>query len=799
MSQGHNPDTNDANLWPQVTTPPATNGSSQTSDAETVDLLVKAYTSPCISDAKDLVTALQEFDSQTKFINGCKELVAILDALSKIHPFVVVLVAVAVGFAIKLEVERRQNDERVLAVQLQMAGLAESLIVLRQLEDLSQKQDAYDGLYCRLKGFCDSMDKEVRKWTNVHDSYYHTMLLARWARSPHWAGQFRKFAKGFRDLQGELSRILDVNTQVALHQCNSNLKVALAQMRHLTDVTEKMFSDLRKEKEIKFSSYLEKGPPTGNVNKLDDEALKYFIEDNSISSSGDGSTMLNQAVLIRLFRDHAASEVGDIIEQHQAAFDEKFKAMSGDLKLDLRRAMENIKLEIIHAIEKGPYEPIRNEELQSIWKAQGWIGSTESVRCVEAIRRYCNLIEDSEDKGVFQMVGAQFQYLGGVWVQPLIEALDEDASGYISVAEVNAFTESMPSDWTLARWLAFWGFGSRMAVYHYARQIAHILTMLDFAIENQVASINRALIDRYLSPTVWYTDRILAGILSSPTPDEIDMTPVSNYFQEFLDQQMKKMKGRLEKFTFIDSSTTLAWIIGPGRLEANLMVILYLVLQRLIPIVQRASTETTDCSELRPIAISLFQIIDAVKARVSCLRGNPSLRRVDKHLSTFAFGMFQYIDDASAWELRSRDYYHNLRSLMSWEIEDLTKGESVVSTLTACLVPATGAHAQTRDSPPEINSLAVDDSLSSSLNNDENLSDSDGISLTLFNKFGAEIREIVALGGRHKDQEDGWAARLGVRFLTVTEENTLKELKEKLPQGQKRLVEFMLRRQVIHR
>ncbi len=39
------------------------------------------------------------------------------------------------------------------------------------------------------------------------------------------------------------------------------------------------------------------------------------------------------------------------------------------------------------------------------------------------------------------------KYIDVMWVQPILEAIDDDASGFITIAEVNRFTSSRPADW----------------------------------------------------------------------------------------------------------------------------------------------------------------------------------------------------------------------------------------------------------------------------------------------------------------------------------------------------------------
>lgn len=47
-----------------------------------------------------------------------------------------------------------------------------------------------------------------------------------------------------------------------------------------------------------------------------------------------------------------------------------------------------------------------------------------------------------------------FQYISLAWLQPIMEAFDDDGSGYITVAEINKFTEAMPASlkWRYVLW-----------------------------------------------------------------------------------------------------------------------------------------------------------------------------------------------------------------------------------------------------------------------------------------------------------------------------------------------------------
>ena len=51
------------------------------------------------------------------------------------------------------------------------------------------------------------------------------------------------------------------------------------------------------------------------------------------------------------------------------------------------------------------------------------------------------------------------EYISLTRVRPVLEAFDDDASGWISVKEANAFTSSRPLDYSVIKWLAYWAAG----------------------------------------------------------------------------------------------------------------------------------------------------------------------------------------------------------------------------------------------------------------------------------------------------------------------------------------------------
>ena len=87
---------------------------------------------------------------------------------------------------------------------------------------------------------------------------------------------------------------------------------------------------------------------------------------------------------------------------------------------------------------------------------KGWRGNVKARHFVLALRDHYLDKLTSETKGVLGMGTFSnsadpdawaIKYIDLMWVQPILEAFDDDASGFITVTEVNRFTSSRPVDW----------------------------------------------------------------------------------------------------------------------------------------------------------------------------------------------------------------------------------------------------------------------------------------------------------------------------------------------------------------
>ena len=90
---------------------------------------------------------------------------------------------------------------------------------------------------------------------------------------------------------------------------------------------------------------------------------------------------------------------------------------------------------------------------------QRWRGNVKARHFVLALRDYCldkldklkkheNTFGDCEyQTRVTEQDEWTLEYINVTRLQAIIEAFDDDASGFITVGEANAFTTSRPGDW----------------------------------------------------------------------------------------------------------------------------------------------------------------------------------------------------------------------------------------------------------------------------------------------------------------------------------------------------------------
>ena len=80
--------------------------------------------------------------------------------------------------------------------------------------------------------------------------------------------------------------------------------------------------------------------------------------------------------------------------------------------------------------------------------SQGWRGNVKARHFVMALKDYN--IEKAGGDSAGSLVGADkwaLKYINVNRARTILEAFDDDASGFVTIQEVNTFTRARPLDW----------------------------------------------------------------------------------------------------------------------------------------------------------------------------------------------------------------------------------------------------------------------------------------------------------------------------------------------------------------
>jgi hypothetical protein len=115
------------------------------------------------------------------------------------------------------------------------------------------------------------------------------------------------------------------------------------------------------------------------------------------------------------------------------------------------------------------------QDLRKLWKDMGWKGSVKAKTFVLNLHDYYADQRNRMDAHTPLSVALPsppstspskkvddrwaLAYINAAYVQSILEAIDDDGTGYISIKEVNTFVEERPEGWSLPEWFAYWAVG----------------------------------------------------------------------------------------------------------------------------------------------------------------------------------------------------------------------------------------------------------------------------------------------------------------------------------------------------
>ncbi|KAF9059510.1 hypothetical protein BDP27DRAFT_468105 [Rhodocollybia butyracea] len=202
----------------------------------------------------------------------------VLDDLRKIHP-VIDVVVLAFKAVVTLELQRRDNDQKVLILQVKMHDMMETFLQLQIITPDKKEPKRGFTVAESLTKLCDQISKDISSCGNLCDSYSKKRRLIKLLKSPIYEGRLSGYITSFIERRTELQTTLSMFTAHKIHAAISILENNEAVLQSISDSISLIFKQLR------FQTPLEKRlwevvEAKGGLDKCiaDDSALSELLK-----------------------------------------------------------------------------------------------------------------------------------------------------------------------------------------------------------------------------------------------------------------------------------------------------------------------------------------------------------------------------------------------------------------------------------------------------------------------------------------------------------------------------------------
>ena len=340
---------------------------------------------------------------QTGFVESSKVLMNVLDDVAKIHPFIGIAV-LAFKAVVTLEMKRRSNDAKVVALKLRMRDMMATLLQLQTIQD-PEIVNPNDGLTIegRMQQLMVQIAEDIKQCGNACDKYSkngvvceslptllnifsHSHCIVRVIKSPIWEGRLAQYADVFAERKKEIHFALASHTALGVDTANRNLltvQADISKVNHKLDML-LLFRRLESPKEKELAALIEK---RGGIAAClqNEEALDELASINAKNTgpklSADVSSTRDTTERGQFKKQLEATEadVDDSIKSNMMTFERKLEIQKKQLVQEMEELVHREGDRVIDAICAGPHDRILDQDLHHIWKEM--VRDTSSHLC----------------------------------------------------------------------------------------------------------------------------------------------------------------------------------------------------------------------------------------------------------------------------------------------------------------------------------------------------------------------------------------------------------------------------------
>jgi hypothetical protein len=283
-----------------------------------------------------------------------------------------------------------------------------------------------------------------------------------------YKGQFSAYIECFTNHREQLDTLLTAGSYIQGLRTHENLAFLQTQVASLTK-QEKDIQQFFDNLHIKID----------NIEaKLDEKALRQlsFLSGESLEDLSGRDASFSEKNVYDKIGAFKASIMKDIRQDLRDIVKSNVSKLEATVKMLYEEQRQGVMLRseardmLIREMKSGVHDIIRDEVhsimirvkhmfmlhqvFRDLWESNGWKGSVKAVQFVLSLEEYL-VTTQAEKKPTVKKHLSQplsdewaIDYLNFDHVRPILEAIDDDGTNYISVYEVNRFTNSKPEDWS---------------------------------------------------------------------------------------------------------------------------------------------------------------------------------------------------------------------------------------------------------------------------------------------------------------------------------------------------------------
>ncbi|KAF6764123.1 hypothetical protein DFP72DRAFT_414528 [Ephemerocybe angulata] len=625
-----------------------------------------------------------------------------LQVLGQIHPAISVVIT-AFDAVIAIELNRRDNNAKAASVMTQMQNFMCALFQLRSLKS----QELHPVASEELVKFMTRASEDIKACGSDIDYYLKKRLISRLVHAQFFQQRLAEHIATFAERRSELTLWL---TGYTTGRVNEHIKITVRLEDKVDRIAEILHRyDSPQEKEaLRFIT-----EHAGFSNCLDPKNPRLFAEllerTGSVSEEEDSDEAKKQAkdnLRDQLLRE-LKEDIKDILSKNLPNFEALIRIQQNNFDhfahLIQNQTSTIVKMSnhIMLAFPEGrKYVLITDPLLKKIWMEMGLRQSVKAEKFVLTFKDYYSREQSAQspfllvapdspvvalsagsaslDRGFSRPITDSqvvtlgidlsrdsaedeqwaLNYIDVVHLDPIVEAIDDDFSGFISILEANQFAIARPRSWSLLRWLAYWAAGWAVSIKKYKEKILQLVRQI-YDSRQDVMACNMSYVDEYLDG---YSFQSLDTLLRSTQPsvgesEETD-AKLAAMVSDLDDGLEQRLLANLKSIKFnITSVDTVALITGPGRIERFVFPLIYLLLRHHLRIVKvasqrRLSTNYKMLYKMRYPSHSLQMVFEALRTRTAKL--NAIFRRkpqdVQELFKKFSFGMMELFNSPKPYE-----------------------------------------------------------------------------------------------------------------------------------------------------